>query len=110
MDRPVTSTKQATSPAQDPPLVCTQALRRRSFHPGWSSCQDREVRKELYGGSDFISFQHPQINSSFWPRRKYESPEPASPGSKCPGFVVIGVLITVSSDCMGLHRLMLNSI
>ena len=40
-------------------------------------------------------FQHPRINSSFWPRKKYDSPEPASLGSKFPGFVVSGVLITV---------------
>ena len=57
-------------------------------------------------------FQLPRINSSFCPRRKYDSSEPASPGSKCPGFVVSGVLVTASSysDRMGLHRLMLNSI
>ena len=56
MDSPVTLTTCTTSPAQDPPLACTQAFRSLSFHPGWSSCQDGEACKELYGGSDFISF------------------------------------------------------
>ena len=56
MDRLVTSTKCATSPTQDPPLVCTQAFSSLSFHPGWSSCQVGEACKELYVGRDFISF------------------------------------------------------